>query len=238
MKLMINTAVFADEISTGKSQFEVLKKFNDLGIKVFGVQVRQEMFRGNWEVELKQIQTLCDQNNWELWLSIPQCLIEKGRLNAGICTAIKFANRFKINELKFSCGDLRHLNEKIINQIQMLDLKQVALDIENEPNQNGRLPIIRQGLARLTSTDIGFCFDSGNWRWIAENSDLAFDELFDFIHVFHLKNIEREQTISLTQPGEYDWRSMVKKCGNQIPVVIEYAIPWKDLKMELINLKR
>lgn len=237
MKLIINTAVFADDINAGKSQLEVLKRFSDLKIKVTGIQVRQEMFHGNWEGELRQIRKLCDQNNWNLFLSIPQGLLEKGRLNAGIRTAVKLADRFKVDELKFSCGNLRQLTDHIIRQIQEIDLKQIAFDIENEPNPNGRLPVIKQGLEKLRATNIGFCFDSGNWRWISENSDRAFDELYDFIHVFHLKNIKHKQTVPLNQPGEYDWRSMINACGNQIPVVVEYAIPWENLRTELANLK-
>lgn len=118
------------------------------------------------------------------------------------------------------------------------------MTIENQPNDNGTLIEMKKAINYLNDNHIklGYTFDSGNWYWIDENPHVAFDELRENISVFHLKDIKSKNTMMLNN-GDTDWRYMLNKLGENIPVFLEYGIDENKIidemeKVEDVLMKR
>lgn len=243
MHLSINTAVFEDEIKKGKSQLECLERLPDKIID--SIEVRGEFFdEERVEEELEEISNLCEKNRWKLFYSVPQELFNSDGFNQDIENKIALAEKYNVSNLKYSLG---HINVKNIDVNELNDIlnnTSVNVTIENQPNDNGTLIEMKKAINYLNDNHIklGYTFDSGNWYWIDENPHVAFDELRENISVFHLKDIKSKNTMMLNN-GDTDWRYMLNKLGENIPVFLEYGIDENKIidemeKVEDVLMKR
>lgn len=243
MHLSINTAVFEDEIKKGKSQLECLERLLDKIID--SIEVRGEFFdEERVEEELEEISNLCEKNRWKLFYSVPQKLFNSDGFNQDIENKIALAEKYNVSNLKYSLG---HINVKNIDVNELNDIlnnTSVNVTIENQPNDNGTLIEMKKAINYLNDNHIklGYTFDSGNWYWIDENPHVAFDELRENISVFHLKDIKSKNTMMLNN-GNTDWRYMLNKLGENIPVFLEYGIDENKIidemeKVEDVLMKR
>lgn len=224
MHLSINTAVFEDEIKKGKSQLECLERLPDKIID--SIEVRGEFFdEERVEEELEEISNLCEKNRWKLFYSVPQELFNSDGFNQDIENKIALAEKYNVSNLKYSLGHINVKNTDINELNDILNNTSVNVTIENQPNDNGSLVEMKKALNYLNDNHIklGYTFDSGNWYWINENPHVAFDELRENISVFHLKDIKSKNTMMLNN-GDTDWRYMLNKLGENIPVFLEYGI--------------
>ena len=243
MHLSINTAVFEDEIKKGKSQLECLERLPDKIID--SIEVRGEFFdEERVEEELEEISNLCEKNRWKLFYSVPQELFNSDGFNQDIENKIALAEKYNVSNLKYSLGHI-NVNNTDINELNdILNNTSVNVTIENQPNDNGSLVEMKKALNYLNDNHIklGYTFDSGNWYWINENPHVAFDELRENISVFHLKDIKSKNTMMLNN-GDTDWRYMLNKLGENIPVFLEYGIDENKIidemkKVEDVLMKR
>lgn len=243
MHLSINTAVFEDEIKKGKSQLECLERLPDKIID--SIEVRGEFFdEERVEEELEEISNLCEKNRWKLFYSVPQELFNSDGFNQDIENKIALAEKYNVSNLKYSLG---HINVKNIDVNELNDIlnnTSVNVTIENQPNDNGTLIEMKKAINYLNDNHIklGYTFDSGNWYWIDENPHVAFDELRENISVFHLKDIKSKNTMMLNN-GDTDWKYMLNKLGENIPVFLEYGIDENKIidemeKVEDVLMKR
>ncbi|MYY45155.1 sugar phosphate isomerase/epimerase [Lactobacillus salivarius] len=243
MHLSINTAVFEDEIKKGKSQLECLERLPDKIID--SIEVRGEFFdEERVEEKLEEISNLCEKNRWKLFYSVPQELFNSDGFNQDIENKIALAEKYNVSNLKYSLG---HINVKNIDVNELNDIlnnTSVNVTIENQPNDNGTLIEMKKAINYLNDNHIklGYTFDSGNWYWIDENPHVAFDELRENISVFHLKDIKSKNTMMLNN-GDTDWRYMLNKLGENIPVFLEYGIDENKIidemeKVEDVLMKR
>lgn len=243
MHLSINTAVFEDEIKKGKSQLECLERLPDKIID--SIEVRGEFFdEERVEEELEEISNLCEKNRWKLFYSVPQELFNSDGFNQDIENKIALAEKYNISNLKYSLGHINVKNIDINELNDILNNTSVNVTIENQPNDNGSLVGMKKALNYLNDNHIklGYTFDSGNWYWIDENPHVAFDELRENISVFHLKDIKSKNTMMLNN-GDTDWRYMLNKLGENIPVFLEYGIDENKIidemeKVEDVLMKR
>lgn len=243
MHLSINTAVFEDEIKKGKSQLECLERLPDKIID--SIEVRGEFFdEERVEEELEEISNLCEKNRWKLFYSVPQELFNSDGFNQDIENKIALAEKYNISNLKYSLGHINVKNIDINELNDILNNTSVNVTIENQPNDNGSLVEMKKALNYLNDNHIklGYTFDSGNWYWIDENPHVAFDELRENISVFHLKDIKSKNTMMLNN-GDTDWRYMLNKLGENIPVFLEYGIDENKIidemeKVEDVLMKR
>lgn len=243
MHLSINTAVFEDEIKKGKSQLECLERLPDKIID--SIEVRGEFFdEERVEEELEEISNLCEKNRWKLFYSVPQELFNSDGFNQDIENKIVLAEKYNVSNLKYSLGHINVKNTDINELNDILNNTSVNVTIENQPNDNGSLVEMKKALNYLNDNHIklGYTFDSGNWYWINENPHVAFDELRENISVFHLKNIKSKNTMMLNN-GDTDWRYMLNKLGENIPVFLEYGIDENKIidemkKVEDVLMKR
>lgn len=243
MHLSINTAVFEDEIKKGKSQLECLERLPDKIID--SIEVRGEFFdEERVEEELEEISNLCEKNRWKLFYSVPQELFNSDGFNQDIENKIVLAEKYNVSNLKYSLGHINVKNIDINELNDILNNTSVNVTIENQPNDNGSLVEMKKALNYLNDNHIklGYTFDSGNWYWIDENPHVAFDELRENISVFHLKDIKSKNTMMLNN-GDTDWRYMLNKLGENIPVFLEYGIDENKIidemeKVEDVLMKR
>ena len=243
MHLSINTAVFEDEIKKGKSQLECLERLPDKIID--SIEVRGEFFdEERVEEELEEISNLCEKNRWKLFYSVPQELFNSDGFNQDIENKIALAEKYNVSNLKYSLGHINVKNTDINKLNDILNNTSVNVTIENQPNDNGSLVEMKKALNYLNDNHIklGYTFDSGNWYWINENPHVAFDELRENISVFHLKDIKSKNTMMLNN-GDTDWRYMLNKLGENIPVFLEYGIDENKIidemkKVEDVLMKR
>lgn len=243
MHLSINTAIFEDEIKKGKSQLECLERLPDKIID--SIEVRGEFFdEERVEEELEEISNLCEKNRWKLFYSVPQELFNSDGFNQDIENKIALAEKYNISNLKYSLGHINVKNIDINELNDILNNTSVNVTIENQPNDNGSLVEMKKALNYLNDNHIklGYTFDSGNWYWIDENPHVAFDELRENISVFHLKDIKSKNTMMLNN-GDTDWRYMLNKLGENIPVFLEYGIDENKIidemeKVEDVLMKR
>ncbi|MCI6062573.1 MAG: xylose isomerase [Ligilactobacillus salivarius] len=243
MHLSINTAVFEDEIKKGKSQLECLERLPDKIID--SIEVRGEFFdEERVEEELEEISNLCEKNRWKLFYSVPQELFNSDGFNQDIENKIVLAEKYNVSNLKYSLGYINVKNIDINELNDILNNTSVNVTIENQPNDNGSLVEMKKALNYLNDNHIklGYTFDSGNWYWIDENPHVAFDELRENISVFHLKDIKSKNTMMLNN-GDTDWRYMLNKLGENIPVFLEYGIDENKIidemeKVENVLMKR
>lgn len=243
MHLSINTAVFEDEIKKGKSQLECLERLPDKIID--SIEVRGEFFdEERVEEELEEISNLCEKNRWKLFYSVPQELFNSDGFNQDIENKIALAEKYNVSNLKYSLGHINVKNTDINELNDILNNTSVNVTIENQSNDNGSLVEMKKALNYLNDNHIklGYTFDSGNWYWINENPHVAFDELRENISVFHLKDIKSKNTMMLNN-GDTDWRYMLNKLGENIPVFLEYGIDENKIidemkKVEDVLMKR
>ncbi|MYU50286.1 sugar phosphate isomerase/epimerase [Lactobacillus salivarius] len=243
MHLSINTAVFEDEIKKGKSQLECLERLPDKIID--SIEVRGEFFdEERVEEELEEISNLCEKNRWKLFYSVPQELFNSDGFNQDIENKIALAEKYNVSNLKYSLGHINVKNTDINELNDILNNTSVNVTIENQPNDNGSLVEMKKALNYLNDNHIklGYTFDFGNWYWINENPHVAFDELRENISVFHLKDIKSKNTMMLNN-GDTDWRYMLNKLGENIPVFLEYGIDENKIidemkKVEDVLMKR
>lgn len=243
MHLSINTAVFEDEIKKGKSQLECLERLPDKIID--SIEVRGEFFdEERVEEKLEEISNLCEKNRWKLFYSVPQELFNSDGFNQDIENKIALAEKYNVSNLKYSLGHINVKNTDINELNDILNNTSVNVTIENQPNDNGSLVEMKKALNYLNDNHIklGYTFDSGNWYWINENPHVAFDELRENISVFHLKDIKSKNTMMLNN-GDTDWRYMLNKLGENIPVFLEYGIDENKIidemkKVEDVLMKR
>lgn len=240
MKVGINTAVYETEVHNGASQLECLKTLATRD-DVNAVEVRGEFFQEATKLtELTAIKALCDQQGWALYYSVPEELFGPTSVNASLAANLKLADQLGITALKYSFGVQPELSATALTALKTL-LKQtnVAVTIENQPNQNGVLTTFKRNLdwIQAQGLTLGYTFDSGNWYWINQQPEAAFDELKAAITVFHLKDI-RDQTTVMLGHGATDWQRLLHDLPTTTPVFLEYGITAAALPGQVELVKR
>lgn len=239
MSVSINTAVFENEVKqNGKSQLDCLNEL--VGQPIDAIEVRGEFFNEATKIaELTAIQQLCVQNNWQLFYSVPEEMFHENQINEQLSDYLKMANDFNITNLKFSLGDLNfndmdQLNDTCQTLEMLLASTLTTVTIENQPNDNGKMPQFLTKIEYLakTVTHLGYTFDSGNWYWINQQPEQAYKQLAQYTTIFHLKNVHDRQTTMLAD-GDTDWQQLSRMTNPVVPVFLEYNIPTNLIASEI-----
>lgn len=240
MQVAINTAVFLSELQKGTSQLTCLQKL--VGTNINAVEVRGEFFdSATRQQELSNIATLCQQQHWTLYYSVPDTLFTEAGVNPNLAAHLTLAKDCGVKALKYSFGTLTAAakNVAVVTALkEQIEASGIQVTIENQPNADGTLATMHQNLTwcRQQRLPLGYTFDAGNWYWIDQQPEAAFQQLQNFITVFHLKDIKQKETVLLGD-GTTDWRSLLQQLAPQIPVFLEYAIAPAELpqQIKLVN---
>lgn len=226
MQVGINTAVYEAQVHNGATQLECLQTLATRS-DIQAVEVRGEFFNAaTKQDELTTIQQLCAAKQWALYYSVPEELFGPLGVNANLITHLKMAEQYHIKSLKYSFGTVPVLSAATLKELKaLLAATPVHVTIENQPNQNGTLANFEQALdwVKTNQVPVGYTFDSGNWYWVAEQPEAAFERFQEMITVFHLKDI-KDQTTVMLGAGATDWEKLLKALPAEMPMFIEYAI--------------
>lgn len=231
-KILVNTAVFENDVKNGASQLDMIKKITDLGID--GVEVRGEFFNDNRDEELSSLKDLAQSKNWLLYFSIPEQLFVNNKVNENLNDYLELATKYSIGSLKISLGEIDTLTDELINDLKnILSPYSVQLTIENEQNDHGHMDhvlAINEEI-KQAGLPIGYTFDAGNWYWIDEDPEKAMDKLNSYVTILHLKNIQNKGTVLLDK-GATNWKNLISAVSPDVPVAIEYPMTLDELKSE------
>lgn len=231
-KILVNTAVFENDVKNGASQLDMIKKITDLGID--GVEVRGEFFGEDRDQELTALKELAQSKNWLLYFSIPEQLFVENKVNENLTTYLDLATKYSIGSLKISLGEIDKLNDGLIAELKdLLAPYNVQLTIENEQNEHGHMDHVLDINKEIKQAGlpIGYTFDAGNWYWINEDPEKAMDKLNSYVTILHLKNIQNKGTVLLDK-GATNWKNLIDAVTPDIPVAIEYPMTLDELKNE------
>lgn len=227
MRTSINTAIFAERLNNGESQISCLKNLGDVGNLIDNIQVRGEFFNDDSkDDELEKISYLAKQKRWGLYYSVPEELFLKDQSAPSFKDNLEMAKKYQIKHLKYFIGDASKISKEAVERLNS-DLEEAGVDLtlENLSNETGDLSHVKKGLNLIQNMNkIGFTFDAGNWYWVDENPNTAFEELKERITNFHLKDI-KDKTTTMLGDGITDWKSMVHELKADIPIFLEYDIP-------------
>ncbi|MCR1900606.1 sugar phosphate isomerase/epimerase family protein [Ligilactobacillus apodemi] len=225
MQVSINTAVFLPQLEQHISQLECLQAID--GWPIENIEVRGEFFSLETKIqELTNIKSLCQKNTWNLYYSVPEELFLGDHFNPELEQQLALAEKLEIKNLKYSFGNFELLfSDQEFDKLQtLLNNSPITVTIENQPNSKGELATMLKNLEldQAEKLALGYTFDAGNWYWINENPNEAFQKLHDKINIFHLKDIKDHQTVLLGE-GQTDWQPMIKALSPNIPIFLEYG---------------
>ncbi|MFD1671843.1 sugar phosphate isomerase/epimerase family protein [Agrilactobacillus yilanensis] len=237
MNVSINTAVFLEAMQNGVAQSDCVQVL--AGMAIDAIEVRGEFFKPETKAqELAAIAEFCQAQNFDFYYSVPEELFTATGLNPSLTENLAMAQKYQIKGLKYSFGTLPTLNQTELETLKKISTTNVAVTIENQPNQNGVLATFVKDLTWVQENKLplGYTFDSGNWYWIDEKPETAFAALKDQVTIFHLKDIKDQDTVLLGE-GLTDWQSLVQQLKPTSPVFLEYAIQPAALndQIQLVN---
>lgn len=238
----INTLVYMDALHKGVAQSEILPRIAKLGVAL--AEVRREFITEDHEFDaIAQAKT---DNHLQLFYSVPESITVDGDVNPGFERYLKEARRMGVSNVKFNQGDVKDVNPEVLHHIDNVAAQYgVTLSIENDQTpENGTFFCTQASLVRITANNssIGYTFDLGNWYWRKEDAEQAFTKLLEYITVFHLKNVNgvsdsKNLSTTMLQDGVIDWRNMLKRLPEEVPIFLEFPIP-EDRINEQLNIVR
>lgn len=240
MAILMNTAIFLDQLQEGKRQSELLPLLENLEIQ--GVQVRGEFMPETtdaFEHEMTALVDECNAQHWELHYSVPKALFVDGAVNPKLAEYLKTAQQYELTSLKFSLGAASP--EAIQVARDQIQSSSVTVTVENEGNDQGTEINLQEQLPVITKDGvIGFTFDAGNWYWVSKNYNVPaiFKKLKPYVTVLHLKNIDVKQLeTTLLKDGDTDWQALVAQNDPSVPIFLEYAISTDEISSELKQVR-
>jgi sugar phosphate isomerase/epimerase len=240
-QLGINLLVFKNDLDNGREQEKILGEIGNLGVSI--AEIRREYLKNSNE-ELKEINKLAKELNIEIYYSVPEKIACEKRINSNIKAYFEEAKQMGSTHIKFNIGDLENLDVDEIKKLQdIISYFNIKVTIENDQTlENGNLKCVTNAIdfINTNSLSIGYTFDLGNWYWQNEDPKNAFDILNSNITVFHLKNVDflnDNLNTTLLSEGKIDWKSMLNKLSEDVPIIIEYPIKKEDIFGEIAQVK-
>lgn len=244
MSIMLNTAVFEEEILNGKTQLQCLQALTpEVLQQLTAIEVRLEFFAKDTTIrqqEIIEIENFCHQNNFKLLLSIPEPLFKDNQINPAVIQNINTLKDYSFSNFKVSCGKLFSLTSNDIATLkELFNGHAYTISVENPPNENGTVTNVLDTLKLLNTHQIqaGYTFDAGNWYWIDLDPVVAYQKLLPYVTIFHLKSIENKTTILLSDTSNFAWKELVSLTPSNLPVVLEYNIPTDKISQEIAILQ-
>lgn len=222
-KLVLNFLVYADRVTNGATQSELLQEISDLGFTQ--VEIRREYFK-NIGSEIPVIQSEAKRLSLDLFYSVPDEVYVQGEVNPKLEQYLSEAKQMGVKHIKWNIGDfIGTLHE---DELKALLDQEVEISIENDQTQtSGTIDAIGRFMkaVKAAGLTIGYVYDLGNWRFVGENELEAAELLKDYVHYIHVKDVKynEEQPIAVgLDHGVIDWRKALDLLPKDVPVAIEY----------------
>ena len=239
----INTLVYLDDLKAGVPQSQILSTIAKHGVTL--AEVRREYIDG--PDEIAAIAKATKDNGLTLFYSVPELITINGKANPDLETYLDEATRLGAANVKLNQGDVKDVDASVLAAIdQAAAAHHVNITIENDQTpENGTFACTEASLKHIkeAGSAIGYTFDLGNWFWRDEDAVKAFDALQQSITFFHLKNVNgaakrEELSTTLLADGVIDWKSLVSRLDDSVPVLLEYPAPAQEVENELRQLRQ
>ncbi|BCA85214.1 hypothetical protein EsVE80_07370 [Enterococcus saigonensis] len=222
-KIVLNFLAFAKKIENGAQQNELFAQIAALGFQA--VEIRREYFKDITK-EIPLIKKEAERLQLELFYSVPDEVYINGEVNPKLKRYIDEANSMGVKQIKWNIGDFT--GELHLKEMKALVDKGVAITIENDQTQtSGTIAAIKKYMTAVKATDlgIGYVYDLGNWRFVGQDEVKAAEELAEYVHYIHVKDVRYEndqpQATGLDH-GVIDWRKVLGILPANLPIAIEY----------------
>lgn len=222
-QIVLNLLVFANEVEAGVLQAELLTKAKELGFNK--VELRREYFK-DIEAEMPVIKKTAEEQEIELFYSVPDEVFVKQELNPKLTEYLMEAKQLGVKHIKWNIGDF-HPNSSL-RELQALTEKGIEVNIENDQTQtSGTIQAILTFMEAVKEAKlaIGYVYDLGNWRFVGESEEAAAEQLAEYVRYIHVKDVayvqDQPQAAELDK-GVIEWRKMLDILPQDVPVAIEY----------------
>lgn len=236
-KLVLNFLVFAERIANGALQGDLLQEISDLGFDK--VEIRREYFK-DLKKEVPVIRSAAERYGLELFYSVPDEVYINGEVNPKLADYLTEAKQMGVKHIKWNIGDFN--GELHAEKLEALLDEGVEISIENDQTQtSGTIAAIDRYMkaVKQAGLNIGYVYDLGNWRFVGEDELQAAEQLKDYVHYIHVKDVsyvgEKPQAAGLDH-GEINWRKVLTILPDNVPVAIEYPTNSNDEILEAKEL--
>ena len=236
-QIVLNFLVFADKIANGSLQNELLADSKALGFQA--VEIRREYFK-DIKKEIPLIKEEASRLNLTLFYSVPDEVYVAGNINPNLKEYIQEAKAMGVKQIKWNIGDFK--GELHTTELKALVDSGVGITIENDQTQtSGTIAAIKKYMTAVKTTDlgIGYVYDLGNWRFVGEDEIKAAEELAEYVHYIHVKDVRYEndqpQATGLDH-GVIDWRKVLGILPANLPIAIEYPTNTNEEILEAKSL--
>jgi len=239
-QIAINTLVYLEDISKGKTQYEFIKMIKKLGLKA--IEIRREYIKDT-DIELSKIKDLSRDYGIEVYYSVPDTLFKNGELKKNLDKYIEETKAMGAVKVKFNIGEFNGFTKDSAAVLKGIAAdKEILITIENDQTDlSGKISSIKKFLEACSENNINifYTLDIGNWCWTGEDPIKNALELKEYTKYIHLKDIKFEDGKPCTaylDEGTIKWREVLSIFSSDIPVALEYPCgddPEKVIKKEI-----
>ncbi|EOI5778069.1 sugar phosphate isomerase/epimerase [Cronobacter malonaticus] len=232
-EIIVVTAAYGnDKIKALGGQQAVLPIIAGAGAD--GVEIRRELLDPAEIDTLPALAQAIASHHLKACYSAPEPLFERdGKINARLPSLLAEAHELNARWLKLSLGHFSHPHQAE-PLTGLLALSDVALVVENDQTECGRLEPMRRFLAasKTLNLPVRLTFDMANWLWVDDAPEEAARALRAGVSYIHVKAATAHhyhyRAIALDDAGPR-WRTLLDMLPPDAPRGIEFPLEGRDL---------
>jgi len=226
-----------------RGQISFIKLIAESG--AFGVEIRRELFTEK-ELPLENLKQEIEKHNLFTVYSAPiECWNENHQLNEQeLAVIFEEGKRLGAKWIKVSLGHYRE-EQSHLGRLDSF-LKQhphVQLFVENDQTlYGGNIANLRSFFesASELGVPVRMTFDAGNWYYTNQNLDEALQQLSQYVHYLHLKQVNLENGELVTLPLQknigHSWEKVLNSLPSHLVKALEFPIVPKERTKEFIQM--
>lgn len=239
-QVVVNTAVYLEDLENGKSQSVCLTDLYKLG--VHNVEIRREFVHGDEDFML--IVDTAKSLGQKLFYSVPDTLFKKGKLNRSMLQVyMEEATVMQAEIIKFNVGSFNGWTQELIEEYKELTKNyKGTVTVENDQTEeNGKMKALLQFLeaAKEVHLPIKATFDIGNVYWINEDPVESASKVSRYTRYVHMKDViltDAGPEAAFLGTGVIPWKRVLDEFNSDVYIAIEYPCgdnPNETIKQEL-----
>jgi hypothetical protein len=238
-RIVMNTLVYAKEIENGVGQADLIRQIADLAVGT--VEIRREYIQ-HFKRELPKIRERAHRDHMRVLYSVPDEIFVNGRINPNLQQYLNEGKAMGIEAIKWNVGDFAHFKGRLKDALQPIVSQGIQVNVENDQTEtSGSMQSLISFLTAVEANaiDLGCVYDMGNWRFVQENELAAAAKLGRYVRYIHVKDVRNENGKPVVCPlddGVIQWRDVLDRLPQNVPVAIEYPVDDKSILIKGIQL--
>ncbi|WP_282155476.1 sugar phosphate isomerase/epimerase family protein [Cytobacillus gottheilii] len=244
-RIVLNTLAYKQIFSQDPAltQLDILQEIKAAGYQ--DVEIRREYVKAG-EEEIKRIAVTAEEQNLNLYYSVPDELFKDSELNPVLEMYFKEAAILNSSQVKLNLGKLHTLlPEQAQKLLQVTNTyPAIRLLIENDQNQEKsnslRLKTFMEQ-AKEFNVPVGLTFDIGNFHVIQEDVFESVNNLLPYVEYVHIKNAKKTETgyeSTDIASGDVNIEKVLKLFPPTILCGIEYSCGGKEEIQQKMEYER